>query len=444
MTRTVLVVGAGLAGLAAARELEDRGVRVTVVEARDRIGGRVWTDRRSFGATAHAELGADIIESGHDAVRSLAGRLGLTLAPILRRGLGYYGPDRAGRDRRQSLQAGFERLQPWLAPLTRELQLLEQQWDSPSARRMGALSIADWVRTLRIPANDRRVLMARMRSLRGLFLADPDQLSLLTLVDFFSDDPFEGLDEMFRIREGNDRLATSLAATLTRRPLLERAVRRVRARNGRVTLSVEHRGRLDEVHGDAAIVTAPPPLVADIEFDPPLPETQRTAFERLPMGAATRLLLRFDRPFWRARHQADLYGTAGSLGAIWDGNEQQRSGGAILTMLAGGGAAHDLAALIERESADQIAARLRWLGRPSRVLGSRAYSWTDDPCARGGYAVFGPDFDPAWRAWLRRPFGPVCFAGEHTSHRWQGYINGAIESGLRAAREVLASAAGAA
>ncbi len=139
-----------------------------------------------------------------------------------------------------------------------------------------------------------------------------------------------------------------------------------------------------------------------------------------------------------------MYGTAGSLGAVWDGNEQQRRGGAILTILAGGGAAHDLAGLIEREPASQIAARLRWLGRPSRVLGSRAYSWTDDPFARGGYAVFGPDFDPSWRGWLRRPFGPVYFAGEHTSIRWQGYINGAIESGHRVAHEVLASAAGAA
>ena len=85
-----------------------------------------------------------------------------------------------------------------------------------------------------------------------------------------------------------------------------------------------------------------------------------------------------------------------------------------------------------------VVAQLSWLGRPARLQARAIVAWEEDPWARGGYAVFGPRFDPSLRPWLARPAGRVLFAGEHTSGEWQGYMNGAIESGLRAAAEVRA------
>ena len=79
---------------------------------------------------------------------------------------------------------------------------------------------------------------------------------------------------------------------------------------------------------------------------------------------------------------------------------------------------------------------IEWLGRPSTPQASRTIVWDDDPWARGGYAYFDPGFDPLWRAWLARPAGRIVFAGEHTSVTYQGYMNGAIETGLRAAAEI--------
>ncbi len=84
-----------------------------------------------------------------------------------------------------------------------------------------------------------------------------------------------------------------------------------------------------------------------------------------------------------------------------------------------------------------MAARLNWLGATKAVLRASCHvSWEDDPFVRGGYAVFQPGYDPGQRAWLSRPHGRIVFAGEHTSLRWQGYMNGAVESGMRAAEEV--------
>jgi len=98
----------------------------------------------------------------------------------------------------------------------------------------------------------------------------------------------------------------------------------------------------------------------------------------------------------------------------------------------------ELRTLIDREGLHGLLARLTWLGRPSALLAHRLITWENDPWAQGGYACFTPRFDPRHREWLARPFRRVAFAGEHTSVRWQGYMNGAVESGQRAAAEIAA------
>jgi monoamine oxidase len=138
------------------------------------------------------------------------------------------------------------------------------------------------------------------------------------------------------------------------------------------------------------------------------------------------------------RGPALAFGTDLATGAVWDGNEQQPGPRGILSFLAGGRASAALQDILAREGDAGVVARIGWLGTPAALLASRAIVWDDDPWARGGYAYFDPAFDPLWRAWLARPAGRLVFAGEHTSIKGQGYMNGAIESGLRAAAEIAA------
>ena len=115
-----------------------------------------------------------------------------------------------------------------------------------------------------------------------------------------------------------------------------------------------------------------------------------------------------------------------------------RSG--ILSLLAGGSASDATQAIVAKHGVRGLAHALEWLGAPhGELTASRQIVWEQDPFARGGYAYFDPAFDPALRAWLARPAGRLFFAGEHTSIRWQGYMNGAVESGRRAAAEVAAT-----
>jgi monoamine oxidase len=427
--RHVLVAGAGLAGLSAARDLARRGARVTVVEARDRVGGRTWTLRDGFGGQ-HAEAGADLIEASQREVLDLARALRLRPVRILRQGFGYYGPTPRGRTAIQRYEAHARQLLAPFAAHIREYELSEHRWDSALAEALAGQSVAGLLARARAP----EWLRARLRGLRGLFLADPGELSALAVVDFFAEVGPPGREPMYRLAGGNDGLATAMAARLTTRPQLRSVLRRVRHSRRGIVATVEAPAGRAEIEADAIVVTLPASTVREVVFEPGLPDAQQDAIRALRYGAATRLLLQFDRRFWRRIGRPSAFGTDGPLGAVWDGSEQQRGPRAILSLLAGGDASRELQALLGR-GAEAIVPRLRWLGRPATLLASQTVVWEDDPWARGGYAYFHPGFAPRLREWLGRPAGRVLFAGEHTSLRWQGYMNGAVESGLRAAAE---------
>jgi len=433
--RSIIVAGAGLAGLSAARALESRGAAVTVVEARDRVGGRVWTLRSQFAGRQYAEAGADLIEEEQEHVLSLAKELGLKPVRILRDSFGFYGPDARGRRRVQTGPGAMARVGKLLERAVHDFKLAEERWDSPVAARLGRESVAEWLERVNAPAS----LRAGVRAFRGFFLADPEDLSMLPLVEQFAESGPPGQDRIFRIDGGNDRLATTMAKRLRGAILLQTMVRGIRRHEERVTVAIEALGKPHtELTADFVVCALPASTVRGVFFDPPLPEPQRHAIEHLRYGCATRLLLQFDRRFWKKKGRPIAFGTDLPTGAVWDGNEHQRGPHGILSFLAGGQASKALQDLLHAEGERGVIRHLDWLGQPSRLVASQAIAWDHDPLARGGYAYFDPGFDPMWRAWLARPAGRIVFAGEHTSIKSQGYMNGAIESGLRAAAEVSA------
>ena len=434
MALSVVVAGAGLAGLAAARRLEQEGARVTILEARDRVGGRVQTVRDVFAEGQHAEAGADLIEGEQTLVLELARTLGLKPRRILRHGFTYYGPDAAGRNR---VWRGLGSWGEAARRLRREIALykaVDQASDSGVGDAFNGISVADWLKKERAS----RSFALGLRAMRGFFLADPEELPLLSLIELFAEGETPGEGPIYRIPGGNDRLPQKLAASLKAKIVLRAHVERVRQNDDGVRITFDEAGRRREIAADFAVLAVPATTARDIQFTPALPELQHTAIAGLQYGAATRVLLQFETPFWRRQHRHRAFGTALPTGAVWDASEHQRGKPGILMTLAGGAASAECQQIIRAEGADGIVRRLRWLGKPSPLTAMWHVSWEDDPLARGGYAAFTTSFPPLLRPWLRRPFGRVMFAGEHTSEQSQGFMNGAVESGYRAAAEALA------
>jgi monoamine oxidase len=438
--RTVVVAGAGLAGLTAAFELQKLGASTIVVEARrDRVGGRVWT-RRDFQSGQHAEAGGDLIEGTQAEVLRLAEELRCQPVRVLRGGFSYYS---AATRKVENGAKIWQRLAAALKDHVRAYTLAEQRWHSGVARALGRQTVEVFLRSL----DDEQV--ARMAvALRGFFLADPADLSLLALVDQFAgDDPASA--RMFRLKGGNDTLVQALVAQLQKPIRLGTTVVALNQGATRVQLRLRERnGALEEITADYVVFALPASTLKAVAMDPPLPDRQRDAIAHLPYGPATRALVQFDRRFWRAPGRTRAFGTDLPIGAVWEGNEDQSGRPGILSFLAGGRASGELQGILSREGPRGIPPHLTWLsstaGERTTILASQVVTWENDPWAQGGYAVFKPSYDPELREWLARPHGRAFFAGEHTSFRFQGYMNGAVESGMRAAREIAMAAASAA
>ena len=431
---SVLVAGAGLAGLAAARDLMLAGADVTVVDARSRVGGRVWTVREGFADGQHAEAGGDLIDEGQHEIRTLAEELGLKLSRILPGGFGYALPDGSGKTRivARSAAHGWDRLAKTLEGVIRPYHLAEQRWDSPIAADLSRRSVAQWLDEIKADQELRSTILG----LRGFFLADPEELSLLALVDQFASGDQPGW-KTYRIDGGNDRLATSIGAMLGDRLKLKTEVVAVSHRGREVRISLKNGRDVSHMTRNYVVFALPATLLRRTPITPALPAQQHEAIARLKYGRATKTLLQFSKRFWRAPGRRRAFGSSRPFGAVWEANEEQRGRAGILSLMAGGSASELTQAMTTKDGTAGLVDSLDWLGaRSGQLLGSHQTVWEADPWARGGYAFFDPSYDPSLRAWLARPCGRLFFAGEHTSVRWQGYMNGAIETGRRAAAEI--------
>jgi monoamine oxidase len=440
---SVLVAGAGLAGLSAARELARKGAKVTVIDARDRVGGRVYTAHQPFLHGEHAEMGADLIDESQTEICKLISDVGLRTATILPGGFASVKQD--GERRRVGGRGAWKELGKLLQPEVRAFCVSEQRWDGGVAEVLGRQSVAQWLDRIRAS----KAVKEAAIGMRGFFLADPAELSLLALADQFAEDGAPGEERMFRIIGGNSRLPKQLAQALGSNLRLQTILRRVTQTRDGVVTALESNGRISDTRFDYLVCALPATTTRDVVFEPSLPDLQRQATSDLKYGAATKTALQFDGAPWRRRGKPRAFGSALAIGAVWDGNEEQRSlprrrgeaaKAGILTLLAGGGASHATREMLATEGPPRIVRELSWLKlQNAELIAWTSVSWEDERWSRGGYAFFDPQFTPPLRYWLARPFGRVFFAGEHTSLRWQGYMNGAVETGLRAAEEVAMS-----
>jgi len=442
----VLVVGAGLAGLTTARDLATAGRSVIVLEARDRVGGRVVG--HPIGDGKVLEMGGQWAGPTQDRILALAADLGVETFPTYDQGANvlHFNGKRgtySGTIPRISplVLADIGRAQARLESLARRVPT-DAPWTAARAAGWDGQTFETWIRRNAASRSARTLLTL---ATEAIFACEPADISLLHVLFYSrSAGSFQALidtsggAQQDRFAGGSqllpDRLAARLADTVVR---LGSPVRRISVGGSRVTAQTDS----GEFTGQRIVVSAPPLLAGRISYEPALPHWREQLTQRVPMGSVIKCQVIYDEPFWRADGlSGQATGDGEGSRVVFDNSPQDGSPGVLLAFVEG-----DQARTLSRAGAD--VRRTAVLDSLARYFGPRAakpadyieLDWQQERWTGGCYGtLFGPGVWTRYGHALREPVGPIHWAGTETASTWAGYMDGAVRSGERAAAEVLA------
>jgi monoamine oxidase len=434
----VVVVGAGLAGLAAARTLSRCGRSFVVLEARDRVGGRVHS--HPIGEGRNVDLGAQWTGPLQTEIRDLAAEYGITVHTVPTGGRDVFLGDEAlspvgAQAARDELVAAVALLDQMAASVP-----LEAPWTAPDAQQLDAISLAVWAG----PHLQSPVATAQFNLVIEGFIAAPDEISLLhalfygrsnggmaSLFGFGSrhdDEFFEGGSQSIALHLAEDARAANV--------WLSRPVRSL----GWDATSVEARGNGFSVRAKRAIVALPPALAGRISYAPPLPAARDLLTQRTPMKSIIKATVAYERPFWKEEGFSGriMMRPASPLLAALDGSPAGGKFGAITVYFDSIGSER-MGGLPMSARRELVVSRIvEAFGPPAaEPLAYVDRYWADEEFSRGDVTYMPPGVWTRYGHTLRQPIGPLHWAGTETSIEFAGQMEGAIRSGYRAAREAL-------
>lgn len=430
MIHDAIVVGAGLSGLVCARQLVRAGAKVLVLEARDRVGGRLWNGSLAGGVV---DLGGQWMSVGQPRVAALAAELGIATFPQRRVG-------RAWLDD-QNRHGLFARIRIAFAQLRaarRIIRASETVRRGPIDPALDTESLADWLAST-IPNATARERIAMHAEL--VFAADPADLSLLHYLATFGvtggfgpkgpDLPGGGREHRFA--GGAQSLALRLAAELGE---LVRVSQPVRAIETSAAMLVRTGG---ETHQARHVVLAVPPALAR-EIAVELAPDARLLADSSQPGPVVKVFAAYDRAFWRDDGSSgEAYFPRGTVRATVALSDERDEHHALLAFVVGPAAAAWSTQQAGHRRAEILALLEATFGaQAARPIDFRAHDWGRDAWSRGCVAGLRPGVLSRGARW-RDPHGRLHLAGSESATAWPGYMEGAIEAGERAAREILAA-----
>lgn len=426
---TAVVIGAGLSGLAAAYRLKNAGWKVTVIEGRDRIGGRVFshTDQQTG---LICELGAEWVGESHERIKALCKDFNIPLQKhqfedfLLRDGRvyrpGQWGFSTEAKTAFDKLIAGYEKLTP-----AQKTRIDKNDWWN-YLEKLGFLP-----EDLRL-----RDLMDSTdfgESIRHVS-------AFAALAEYAESSPKNEMD--YKMTGGNSRLVREFATRVGVENIkLKQQVQAITQKNSKVIVryrpfvqneQLDFTSQLESISADAVICTAPIQSLLKIKFDPPLPAAQQAAAEQLVYSRICKNSVVYSDRFWKEENFSMVSDTTSHY--YFHSTQSQPGKEGILTAYAVGEKADVLSSQSDERRMRIIANDISPLedDAPKKARRIISYAWQRDPFTDGAYALYKPGQWFGIRPILARPHGKVLFAGEHIAD-WQGFMEGAIETGEAAA-----------
>lgn len=437
----VVVVGAGFAGLCAARALLAGGRRVEVLDARDRVGGRVKPGKIA-GITV--DLGGQWVGPKHTRLSALLAEHGIAKADqylegqslVELKGRRFRGPGddvSLGKTTDAAMARALERVGKLAAEVP-----LEDPWNAPKAREWDRMTVEEWIRSQTRDPGARAMLRLMVE---GLYTAEPDQVSLLFFLSYIKsggrlEDLWNTKDaaQAYVVPGSLHQLAGRMGAELHDVLALDAPVTSIAQDSRGVTVETPS----GSWRAERAIVTVPLPLSARIAYEPALPPARDALAQRSPMGSVIKYFVAYREPFWRRRGwSGEVTSDRPPTSGFYDASPPDASVGLLVGFIEGDAAL----ALTGRPSEDRRALVVRRVTELLGPEGSDAIDYVDadwpaETWTRGCYGAFmGPGTLTTLGPSLRAPFGRVHWAGTETSPVWSGYVEGAIRSGENAAAE---------
>lgn len=416
-----VVIGAGLSGLGAAYKFKQAGWDATVLEARDRTGGRVLSYSFPESPSLVCELGAEWVGESHERVRALCGEFNLELkdhrfaASLMRDGK----VSRPGEWRfSPQAEAAFEKFR--------------KTFEAHGPREHAKLDRVDWWSWLEeIGFSEDDLLLRDLQDSTDFGESIRHVSAYAAAAEYFESSPANEMD--YKIVGGNSRLVEALAERVGAEAIrLNAPVSEVVQRGG--VVRVKAGGRTFQA--DACVCTVPSRVLDRIRFDPPLPPAQRQAAEELQYARIIKNSVLFDERFWRDEDFSLV--TDATSHYYFHSTKDQRGPEGILCSYAVGDKADVLAAQDESRRMEIITRDLLPFHPKAQAHARKvsSYAWQRDRHTRGAYALYRPGQWFTLRPVLSRPHGKVLFAGEHLAD-WQGFMEGAIVTGEAAAAQLI-------
>ena len=453
-TARIVIVGAGLAGLTCAYELRKAGYVAEIHDAHpDRLGGRTWTDHQTFAAGQISEHGGELIDQGHTQIRQLCRSLGLELDNLL-----------AAEQNGTEPKFFFDNAPYSYVDATNDIKTIWQKVKSDvqaasyptlynlsteRGRQLDAMSIIDWINET-VPGG----MSSRLGKLLdvaynieyGAECSQQSSLNLLYLLGYSGQGQlrlFGPSNEKYHVRGGNDQIVSGLASQLSGQIVMGSALTKIAQRaGGAYDLTFKRGGKLVTQTADRVVLTLPFAVLRTLDFSRAGFTARKTqAIREQGMGTNSKLNVQFVDRHWRSLGgNGDTFADTGYQ-ATWEVTRGQSGTPGILVDYTGGLIGDTFGSGTPASRAATFASQLEpvFPGISDKLNGRATIDyWPGNPYQRGSYSYWKVGQYQAFAGVERERSGRCHFAGEHTSVDFQGYLNGAVETGQRASSEILA------